>query len=116
MVVAPLALDRLEDDRGDVVRIVRERALHLRDRERLTCLDVLKTRLVERELDLRIENPGPVELREERRLLRLGRIGERERIAGASVERLLEVEDLRPALFPVAAREVLPDLPVERRL
>src|SRR2546428_10366785 len=113
MVVPALALDRLDDDGGDIVLVLVEGRPDLGERERLARLHVFQIILAEREPYFRIQNAGPIELREIRSLPGIGRVGQGERVAGASVECLLEMEHLVPALLAVAAREVLADLPVE---
>ncbi len=116
MVVAALALDWLDDDRRDVVLVLLEGVPHLRDGERLPRLHVLGVLRVERETSLGAQHARPVELREVRRLPGIRRVRERERVARAAVEGLLEVEHLVPALLTVTSRKVLPYLPVEGRL
>ena len=65
----------------------------------------------DRKTQLRVGDPRPVELGEVLDLQRLG-VGQRHRVAGPAVERLLEVQDLGAELA-AAGRQVLADLPVE---
>ena len=116
MVVAALSLERLDDDRRDVVLVLLEGGLHLRHGERLARLRVAEVLLVQREPHLGIHDARPGEFREVGGLPGIGGVGERERVAGAPVKGLLEVEHLVATLLAIAAHEVLAHLPVEGRL
>ena len=88
MVVAALALDRFGDEAGDVVRMRLERGSRRRQGFQLRRIDV------GRAVDRRRRDARPVELREARDLVRVG-VGQRHRVAGASVERVLQMKHPR---------------------
>ena len=111
VVVAALPLDRFEDEPGDVVRVVGERPFDLRQRPGFGGLG-LGEAVGFREPDVRVFDARPVELREVGDLDRFG-VGERERVTGAPVESVPEVQDPAPLPAP-AGGQVLPHLPVER--
>ena len=116
MVVATLALHRLDEDRGDLVAVALEGRLDLGDGLRLGCLDVVGDVAFEIELDGRVEDPGPVELGEQADLVGQ-RVGEAEGVAAATVERLTEVQDHQVVDGLVERRAAeLAGLPVEGRL
>ncbi len=70
--------------------------------------------LGQREIDVRRADARPRELREVHRLPRV-RVGQAHGVAGATVEGVLEVQDVRAALA-AAGRQVLAHLPVHRGL
>ncbi len=113
MVVAPLGLDRLDDEGRHVVAVLDEGLLHLCERELLDLLHALDLRPVDGEAELRVDDARPRELREVHRLARVGGVRQGEGVAGPPVEGLLEVDDLLPHLPPVPLPEVLAHLPVE---
>ena len=108
MAVAGLALDRLDDDARDVVGVAGEGGVDLGERLPLARLDLEARRVVEREAHHRVRDPRPLELREELRLARIVRVGERQRVARAAVKALAEVKDAR-ALLSAAGGDVLAD-------
>src|SRR5450830_803048 len=116
MVVAPLALDRLDDEGRDVVFSLPKGGLDLGDRLILEGFHPFQDGFRHRERELRTGDSGPVEFREVLRLSRIGRVRQGERVPGAAVERVPEMEDLVPLLLPKTLREVFPDLPVKGRL
>ncbi len=111
--VAALALDRLDEDAGDVVSGVVERLFGLRERAGLAAH---RLRLVDaaaaREEHGRTFDARPREFREAGDLARVG-VRQRHRVARAPVEGVLEVEHLVPDLAAVALRVVLLHLVVE---
>ena len=111
MVVAALALDRLDDDGGDVGGFLREDVADLFQGE-LFFLDDRRLALGGRqgEVQARGDNARPGELGEVGDLARVG-VRQAQRIAAAPVEGALEVDDFGPA-FAASGGEVLPDLPV----
>ena len=115
MTITALSLNRLDDEPGNVVRVVDERLLDLLDRLRLDGNDSLYM-VLERERDFWIDDARPVELRKVHGLARIGRVRQRKGIPGASVKSFLEVEDLLALLTRDAVFRVLAHLPIERRL
>ena len=99
VVLAALALDGFDDDGADLVRPLAERAPHLGDGLNLAILRVDEVRALEREARRGARAAWPVELREERGLALIRRVGQRERVATAAMERVLEVQDLRAGRF-----------------
>ena len=88
VIVAALALDRLGDEAGDVVRVGLEggaRGGQCRSASAAATSDVA--------VDRRRRDARPVELGEARDLVRVG-VGEAHRVAAAAVERLLQVQHL----------------------
>ena len=115
VVVPPLSLDRLDDDRGDVILVLVERLFDLTDTRFLVGDDAGEVLLVQRIADCGVEHPGPRELREQVGFDRIG-VRQRKRVAGTAVKRLPEVNDLPPPFFPVTMRPVLPNFPIKCRL
>ena len=107
--VAALALDRLGDEAGDVVRVRLERRAGLAQRLGFHRIHVGVGP------DVRRVDARPVELREARDLVRVG-VGQRQRVAAAAVERAAQVQHLGAEIRVDAARLVVPALPVERHL
>src|SRR5437879_10475973 len=97
MVVAPLALDRLDDNRANVdVALLDELAdLALRH---LFALDHVRLafRFRQRKIDVRTRDTGPIEFRKQIRLTRIG-IRQAHRITGPPVKRMLEMQNLNAA-------------------
>ena len=116
MVVSALTLNRLHDERGDVVLAFVKETFGLIERCFLAVLGVGQRTRRRRKVDLWIVDPGPVELGEVLRLARIGGIGQRKRVAGATMECFAQMHDLRTAFGLVSATKILADLPVERRL
>ena len=111
MVVAALALDRLDDDGGDVGGLLREDVADLFQGQ-LLFLDDRRLTLGGRqgEVQARGDDARPGELGEVGDLAGVG-VRQAQRIAAAPVEGALEVDDLGPALA-ASGSEVLPDLPI----
>jgi hypothetical protein len=112
VVVATLALDGLDDEAGDVIGVPGDGGLDGGDGLGFGRLGQGDVGRVLGERDLRIGDPGPVELGEVLVLPGIGRVGEAQRVAAAAVEGLAEMEDLG-ALLALSSRQVLADLPVE---
>ena len=70
----------------------------------------------DRELQARTGQARPVEGRKVLSLARVGRVRQRERVAGAAVEGVAKVKDLAASSLSLTASHVLSDLPVERGL
>ncbi len=111
VVLAALTLDRLDEDRRDAMRVSLEGGLDL---GRSAPLGGLHGRDVQRELDLRARDAGPVELWKVAGLQRVG-VGDGERVAASAVESVDEVEDLVTTPLHTPG-PVLLHLPIERRL
>ena len=117
MIIAALALDRLDDDGADV------------DLAPLSGVDVsadlffcfflardhifLALGFRQSEIDVGTGNARPIEFREQIRLARIG-IGEAHGVAAAAVEGVTEMQNLSAA-FAVTGRHVFPHLPIHRR-
>jgi hypothetical protein len=111
--VAALSLNRLDEYCGYTVRIKLENGFNLYTR---TCLfggDGSDRRVVEREVDVRAGNPRPIELWEIFGLCRI-RIGDRQCVAGPTVEGVPKVENLVRSTFHTAST-ILLSFPIERR-
>ena len=105
VVVAALALDRLDDERGDVVPVLSPpRPRSRRPPGARAPSSSSRPSGVDREAQLRIDDPRPVELGEVLGLARIGGVGQRQRVAAAAVEGLAEVDDLRAHLAPARRR------------
>ncbi len=111
MVVASLALERLDQDRGDAVGIFGEGILDLPHR---LGFGGGHRGLIHGEMNLGIRDPRPVELGEVQDLDRLG-VGDGKGIPAPPVERFSEVQDLVGTAIDAAGPVPL-CLPVERRL
>ena len=116
VVVAALRLHGLDQDRRDLALVLGEGALDLGAGARLGSDDVIGDPAVEVELDAGVVHARPAELGEQARLRGI-RVGERERVARAAVEGVLEVQhdEVVAALVQVAPAELL-RLPVEGHL
>ena len=116
VVVAALRLHGLDQDRRDLALVLGEGALDLGAGARLGGDDVIGDPAVEVELDAGVVHARPAELGEQARLRGI-RVGERERVARAAVEGVLEVQhdEVVAALVQVAPAELL-RLPVEGHL
>ena len=112
VVVAALALDRLDDRAGDVVRVRRERGAGLREGG---PLPVVLLGRGDAGAHVGVVDPRPVELREAGDLDRVG-VGQRHRVAGPAVERLAQVQHPGAERGVDPVRPVPPRLPVERDL
>src|SRR5205823_1360979 len=88
MVVAALSLDRLHDERGDFVLALAKESLRLIEGRFLAPLCVGERLRRRWEVDLRVVDPRPVELREVLRLARICGVGQRKAVSGTAVERL----------------------------
>jgi len=115
VVVPPLSLNRLDDDRSDIILVLVERLFDLTDARLLVGDHAGEVLLVQRIADGGVEHPGPCELREQVGLDRVG-VRERKGVTGTAVKRLPEVNDLPPPFFPVSPRPVLPNFPIKCRL
>src|SRR5438105_15063861 len=111
MIVAAFALDRLYDDRRDV-----DAALGDELHDLLLALFLARDHVLrpvwfgQREIDGRIGNARPVELREQIGLARIG-VREAHRITAAAMKGLAEMQNLRAA-FPSSRRDIFADLPI----
>jgi hypothetical protein len=114
VIVASLALDRLDDDRRDVVPVVMKRLLDLSDACLLVPFNLREVFDVQRKCDRGVQHARPGELREQIGFRRIG-IRQRQCVPRPPVEALAEVDHLASPFFAVSLREVFPDLPVERR-
>src|SRR6266436_7728873 len=115
MIVASLALDRLDNNRANVdvalLNEITDLALgflfplnHVR----------LAFRFRQRKIDGWTRNAGPIEFRKQIRFTRIG-IGQAHRVTGPSMERMPEMQNLCAA-FAVTRSHVLPDFPIHRCL
>ena len=114
VVVAALALDRLGDERGDVVGVRGEGRPGLLERPLLGGHHLVEV-LRQREDHGRDIDPGPVEHGEALGLVGLG-VGQRQGVAAAAVERPRQVQDPGAQSAVPARGLVLPGLPVEGHL
>src|SRR5215469_16533356 len=114
MIVAALALDRLGDEAGDVVRVDLERLTRLGQGPGFGGFDVATVRL-EREGDGWYVEARPVEGREPVGLGRVG-VGQRDRVTGPAVERTRQVHHLGAESPGTPRCLVAAALPVESRL
>src|SRR5664279_2037428 len=100
MIVAPFALDRLDDDRGDIDATLGDELHDLLLGDFLAREDVvLALRLWQREVNKWRRNAWPVELGEQVRLPRV-RVGEAHGVAAASVKGVAKREDVGAAIGP----------------
>ena len=106
MPVAALPLDGFGDEAGDVVRVGLERGAGLPQRLGLDGIHVRAG------TDIGRVDAGPVELREAGHLVRV-RVGQRQRVAAAAVERPAQVQHPGAQFRVDAAGLVVPALPVE---
>ncbi len=106
VVIAALALDRLEDEGGDVVGMEAEVFACGREGSLLERVHVRAVAEVGR------GNARPVERGEARHLDRIG-VGERHCVPGPAVEGVLQVQDSRAEPWIAACLLVAPALPVE---
>ena len=115
MIIAALALDRLNDDRGDVHSFGGKHVadfflgnLFFRD-------DISEAFLFRQgEVQHRCADARPGELSEVLNLARVG-VGQAHRVTGTTVERMFEMDDLR-ATFAMTGSDVLANLPIHRSL
>src|SRR5712691_9951183 len=111
MIVSTFTLDRFNDDGGDVRSFAGDNLADLRLGPLLLLHDLRgPARFGERVVEARGHHARPGELGEIIGLARFG-VRQTQRIAGASVERALEVEYFR-APFAVSGNEVFADLPI----
>ena len=115
VVVAAFGLDGLDQDGGDVVGVLVEGLLDLAQRSLLGLDHLGEVGALEREADGWGRYARPGELREQIGLHRIG-VGDRERVAAATVEGVFEVQDLLALVAGLAGGAVLLHLPVEGRL
>src|SRR6266481_186408 len=105
MIITAFTLDRFNDDGGDVRSFAGKNLADLRLGPLLLLDDFGgPARLAERIVEARGQHARPGELGEIIGLARLG-VRQTQRVAGASVERALEVEDFR-APFAASGGEV----------
>src|SRR5262245_53221788 len=114
MIVAPLALDRFDDDGANVdVGLLYEVAdLAL---GHLFALDHVRFafRFRKRKIDARTRDAGPIKFCKQIRLARIG-IGQAHRVTAPPMESASEMQNLRAA-FAVTCGHVLPYFPIHRR-
>ena len=123
MVVAALALDSLDDDRGYAVGVVGYRMLDLFQRLSFEPFD-LSDVVFERECDLGVENARPIrELGKTLVFVGVIGVGNGKRVSAAAVECFVEVHDLCPdlavvriSLCDLSGGKQLADLPVHCHL
>src|SRR6185295_4439013 len=105
MIVAALALDRLDDDGRDVQRVRFEDSTNRHLAFAFAHDDVGGSlRFWQGKIDGGCRHPRPIELREMIRLTRVG-VGEAECVTAAAVESACEVKDFRASLT-MAGREI----------
>jgi len=113
VVVSPLPLYGFHYECCYVVLVLLERCFHFRYAPVLQLLYVPSRFLVQRETDLWVCYPGPVELGEVHCFPGIECVGQAHGIACSSVERLLQVDYLASLLTLLSIHHVLPHFPVE---
>src|SRR5699024_3520370 len=113
--IPALALNRFYDDTGNVIFIYFKIAFSLSNGTFFQRLCLLNMFFGSGISPGRGDDARPIELRKILNFIGIG-IGERHRVAGASVKSLLKVEYFMPFLLPIPFLEILLDLPVESDL
>ena len=114
VVVAPFALNRFDNNGGNIVRRGVKRRLDLADGLGLQRLGGINGAVILGELHGGMGDPGPVKLRIVERFAGIGRVGEAHGVTGAAVKAAFEMHDPAPPL-PFAGGDIFAHLPVERR-
>ena len=115
VIIPSFSLDGFDDHGGNVVPVRHKMLPSPVERDGFAPLDFFEMR-IQRVNDFRVRDARPVEDWKVPGLVGIRRVGERKRVSGTSMERLLQMQHPPPEFTPAPLRPVFANLPVECRL